>query len=360
MDLEATIHTAVSNLRSNRLENEAQVKQAVILPVLRALGWDDADPAAFKPEYAVEGGLVDYALLDRSQPRVFVEAKRKGAISADGEDQLFRYAANQGVPLLVLTDGNFWALYLSMAEGPPSERRFFVAELEQGDIRQCAEDFRSLLRKDRVVSGAARREAEQRHESVRSRLRAREGIQSAWQALLTAPDEILRDLLAEKVEADSGTKPDLEDVESFLRGLASSSTHPPDRPEPQPRPRAPRKPRQTPKGGRIVGFVLDGRRIDARSARAALTCVIQELDKRDPRFMQQFAETTVGKRRRLVARQPSDLYDKPHLEVHSIDLGNGWWMGTNLSNAAIGKHIETACRVAGIAFGSQLTLVEQR
>ena len=66
---------------------------------------------AFKPEYAVEGGFVDYALLDRSKPRVFVEAKRKGAISADGEDQLFRYAAHQGVPLLVLTDGNVWALY---------------------------------------------------------------------------------------------------------------------------------------------------------------------------------------------------------------------------------------------------------
>ena len=359
MNLEATLRTAVTNFGSNRLENEAQVKQAVILPILRALEWDDADPVAFKPEYAVEGGFVDYALLDRSMPRVFVEAKRKGAISADGEAQLFRYAAHQGVPLLVLTDGNVWALYLSMAEGLPSERRFFMAELEQADIPKCAENFRSLLRKDRVVSGAARREAERRHELVRSRLRAREGIQTAWQELLTGPDEILRDLLAEKVEADSGSKPDLDDIESFLRRLASSSTRSLGPLEQQSGPRRPRKPRQPPKGGRIVGIVFGAQRIDAGSARATLTCVIQKLDKTDPHFMQRFAEATISKRRRLVAMQRSDLYDKPHLEVHSIDLGNGWWMGTNLSNAAIRKHIETACRTAGIKFGSELTLIEK-
>ena len=359
MALETTLRTAVTNLGSNRLENEAQVKQAVILPILRALGWDDADPASFRPEYAVAGGFVDYALLDRSKPRVFVEAKRTGAISADGEEQLFRYAAHQGVPLLVLTDGNVWALYLSMAEGLPSERRFFNVELEQVDIPKCAENLRSLLRKDRVVSGAARREAERRHESVRSRLRAREGIQSAWQELLTGPDEILRDLLAEKVEADSGSKPDLEDVESFLRGLLLPLRPRPNPPDLKLGPPSPRKRRQPQASSKILGFTLDGQRFETGSARATLTQVIQKLDKDVPQFMDRLAEETIGKRRRLVARQRGALYDKRHLEVHSVDLGNGWWMGTNLSTTAIRSHIETACRVAGIKLGSQLVLIEQ-
>ena len=359
MDLEGTLRIAVANLGSNRLENEAQVKQAVILPVLRALGWDDADPDAFRPEYAVEGGLVDYALFDRSMPRVFVEAKRKGAISADGEEQLFRYAANQGVPLLVLTDGNVWALYLSMAEGVPSERRFFVTQLEQADVSECAESFGSLLRKDRVVSGAARREAERRHESVRARMRARDGINSAWQELLAGPDEMLRDLLAEKVETDSGIKPDLKDVESFLRAVPSSLLPPqePDRPEPVAG--LPRKGRRTQSGGKIRGFVLRGQRVECRNARTTLTHIIQRLDRDSPRFMESFAEAAKGKTRRLVARNRSNLYDKSHLEKHSVDLGNGWWMGTNLNAAAIRQHILTACRVAGIRFGSQLTLIEE-
>ena len=54
-----------------------------------------------------------------------------------------------------------------------------------------------------------------------------------------------------------------------------------------------------------------------------------------------------------------DLYDKSHLEQYSVDLGNGWWMGTNLSSNDIRKHIVTACRVSGIRFGSQLTLIEE-
>ena len=359
MDLERTLRIAVANLGSNRLENEAQVKQAVILPVLRALGWDDADPDAFRPEYAVEGGLVDYALFDRSKPRVFVEAKRKGAISADGEEQLFRYAANQGVPLLVLTDGNVWALYLSMAEGVPSERRFFMTQLEQADVSECAESFGSLLRKDRVVSGAARREAERRHESVRARTRAREGIDSAWQELLAGPDEMLRDLLTEKVEMDSGIKPDLKDVESFLRNKTSSLSPLPEPDRPEPAVGFPGNGRQAQSGGKIRGFVLRGQRVECPNAIITLTHVIQRLDSGSPRFMEGLAEATKGKTRRLVARNRSDLFDQSHLEKHSVDLGNGWWMGTNLSSDAIRRRILTACRVAGIRFGSQLTLIEE-
>ena len=126
MSLEQTLRNAVYHLRSGRLMNEAQVKQAVILPVLRALDWDDTDPEAFRPEYSVGKGLVDYALLDHGQALVFVEAKRVGNLDAGGEEQLFRYAAHNGVPLLVLTDGNLWNFYLSMAPGVPRSGGFTI------------------------------------------------------------------------------------------------------------------------------------------------------------------------------------------------------------------------------------------
>ena len=65
--------------------------------------------------------------------------------------------------------------------------------------------------------------------------------------------------------------------------------------------------------------------------------------------------------RRLVARNSNDLYyQKPDLvRAASLDLGNGWWLGTNLSTADIQKKIKIACEVAGIKFGSQLTLIER-
>ena len=52
MNLEEVLTSAIKRIRSDSLENEAQVKQAVILPILRALDWDDSDPAEFRPEYS--------------------------------------------------------------------------------------------------------------------------------------------------------------------------------------------------------------------------------------------------------------------------------------------------------------------
>ena len=161
--LEHTLKIVISRLVSDDLESEAQVKQSIILPVLRELGWDDTDPKMFKPVYSVGRGLVDYALLSHSRPQVFIEAKRIGAMDVGGEEQLFGYASNRGVPLLVLTDGDRWDFYLSMASGVPSERRFYRMELRlEHKIQEYAEFLAEHLQKDHVVSGEARRSAEKR------------------------------------------------------------------------------------------------------------------------------------------------------------------------------------------------------
>ena len=362
MSLEQTLETAVNRLRSGHLNNEAQVKQAVILPVLRALGWDDTDPRAFKPEYSVGNGLVDNALLDHSSPLVFIEAKRIGAMDAGGEEQLFRYASNKGVPLLVLTDGNRWDFYLSMAAGVPAERRFYRLELQlEHKIPEYVKFLEDHFRKDAVVSGKAKDLAEKRHSSNRERERARRAIPGAWQTLVREPDEILRDLLAEKVEREYGTKPELDDVEAFLRKLPTTHLRPtpepalPDRrPEQKPLPRGPQ-----PDRSRIVGFVLRGKRVDPGTAIGTLTEILTIFEREDSGFMERFAAKTVSRNRNLVARNRVDLYQRSDLvDKHSKELGNGWWLGTNLSKAQIRGHIETACSCGGVGFGSQLKLIE--
>lgn len=123
MRMEELLKTAVQQLNSGLLTNEAQVKQAVVLPILRGLGWDDTNPAEFVPEFGLDEGRVDYALCQTvGNPLVFIEAKRLGSADTKGEEQLFGYASNKGVPLLILTDGNVWDFYLSMAAGVPAER----------------------------------------------------------------------------------------------------------------------------------------------------------------------------------------------------------------------------------------------
>ena len=363
MSLEQTLKTAAGRLCSGQLDNEAQVKQAVILPVLRTLDWDDTDPEAFKPEYSVGRGMVDYALLDRSKPLIFVEAKRIGALDAGGEEQLFGYASNRGVPLLVLTDGNRWDFYLSMAEGVPSERRFYRLELQlEHKIPEYVDFLEQHLRKGRVVSGEARIVAEQRHASNRERERAHKVIPGAWQALLQEPDEMLRDLLAETVESECGTKPELDDVEVFLRNLAHTSSQPKSGPGPS----VPSPDPGTLSSGpsplvrtRIVGFVLGEEHVEAGTAIGTLAELLIRFEREDPEFMERFAVKTISRSRNLVARNRADLYEKNHLvDKHSKELGNGWWLGTNLSKAQVREHIKTACGIEGVGFGSQLKLIE--
>jgi hypothetical protein len=85
--------------------NEAAISHGIVTPILNALGWDSADPDQLVPEYSVENGRVDFALLGLARkPVVFVEVKGVGR-ALDGDRQLFSYSFHHGVPLCVLTAG---------------------------------------------------------------------------------------------------------------------------------------------------------------------------------------------------------------------------------------------------------------
>ena len=229
MDMEQVLNLAVDRIRSGQLNKEEQVKLAVILPILRALDWDYTNPSEFVPEFSVPSGSVDYALCSpASKPYVFVEAKRLGNADESGVGQVFTYAAHQGVPFLVLTDGNVWDFYLSMADGIPAERRFYRIELQRDDrIADYAKFFEKYFHKNRVSLLETRIDAEQLRDGNQQKEEARRAISSVWRTLLTTPDESLCSLIADAVEGECGTQPELDDVESFLKEVLSASEAPP-------------------------------------------------------------------------------------------------------------------------------------
>ena len=263
----------------------------------------------------MDEGWVDYALLPESAgPLVFIEAKGLGRVDIAGEEQLFRYAVNKGVPFLILTDGDLWDFYLSMAAGDPSERRFYRAELTRDErIPEYARFLDTHLRKTRVVSGEARRSAERRHESNREREIARKAIPGAWRTLLETPDEMLRDLLAEEVERSCGTKPEPEDVASFLKEGLSNLPETTKVVPPTPRRRSESSPSSQPPtpnkktATRIIGYILDNKQAETGFSYRTLGELVKEFDRRDPEFMDRLAAQTSGRKRQLVARNPNDL-----------------------------------------------------
>ena len=367
MSLKEVLEKAVEHINSGLLNNEAQVKQAVILPVLRALDWNDSDPTEFVPEFSVDNGRVDYALLRGGDtPLVFIEAKGLGLVSADGEEQVFRYAVNKGVPFLILTDGDLWDFYLSMAASIPAERRFYRVELTREErIHEHVEFFETCLRKNRVVSQEARRTAERRHESNQERGKARDTIQRVWRTLVEGSDEVLYDRLVGEVESECGTRPELDDVEAFLKNLLVET--PPQTPDVSATTSDPHSskavsilPRSSDNSRlKIVGFILDNKPMETGAANRTLAEVLKEFQRLDPGFMSRFEIETRSRRRRLVAENRDDLYNQPHLVTYSLDLENGWWLGTNISSDKVRGSIETACEVAGVKFGSQLKLIER-
>ncbi|MDD9802280.1 MAG: hypothetical protein OXU53_06970 [Deltaproteobacteria bacterium] len=368
MSMEQVLVRAVERIRSGHLSNEAQVKQSVIVPILRELDWDDINPMEFVPEFPVENRWVDYALCrevnKQKQPLIFIEAKKLGGADIKGEEQLFGYASNRGIPFLILTDGSVWNFYLSMAVGLPVERRFYRMELQRSEkIPEYAKFLEEYFRKDLVVSGKAMQAAQKRHNDNREMEEARNTIPVVWKSLLKDPDEMLRDLLAEAVEGECGTKPDLDDVEMFLLdqlqqspAVASSPSGRAQRESLSTSDHIPAQRRLV----RIVGFNFEGESVKTGRNIWTLEAVLKMFQKRDADFMERFAPQTVGRTRRLVARNRNDLFDRDDLvSDNSVELEDGWWMGTYLSKGNVRDYIKTACQIAGVKFGSDLTLIER-
>ena len=365
MGLDDALAKARATLASGLLTNEAGVQASVIRPILRELGWDDADPQQWQVEYQVDNGRVDEALLGSlGKPLVFVEAKKQGNLSVKAEDQLFRYAANKGVPILVLTDGDTWDLYLSMAAGEPSERRFAHLTLtESSDLVRVAEDLRGFIEREAVLSGAGDDAAKARLKQVKDREIGRSGLESAWTELLREPDEMLRDLLIERVEQDVGSRPQTRDAEEFLRRQVqhSSADNRPPAPTETADVRTPAKrtSRQT-GASKLSGIVIRGSAHRVSTAREALHLLAADLQGRDGDFLNRLAEfTRSGMKKPRAARTPLSSVRSEHRKYYQQNPANpDWYLMVHASSRDLQRYMREMTELAGLNWGTDVRLLQ--
>lgn len=168
-------------------EDEANLKEHVIGPVLRALEWDTGDPGQVRVEYPTDNqaGKPDYCLLCDGKPMAFVEAKRPGAdldrqtpttlsgiqTMESPEEQLLRYLkpANESdpmVPIGVLTNGFEWRFYYTGTV--EHEWRLLTLNLEKSEFidevtaRDTAAEFQTYLGRKPICEGSAEATAQVR------------------------------------------------------------------------------------------------------------------------------------------------------------------------------------------------------
>ena len=215
--LKEHIDSIRERLEQKIFKSETAVRQAIVDPLLRNLGWPTDNTEVVFPEYPVGSGKVDYALCPpASTPRVFIEAKQVGNIEG-AEEQLFGYDSRLRVPIAVLTDGQQWHFFHPTGEGTWEERRVHELDLISNDSAESAECLNRYLNYESICSGEAIKAIGEDYKNLVRQRKIEKGLPEAWRALVQGADQSLLKVVAEKTESLCGHLPDDEQVIAFLK-----------------------------------------------------------------------------------------------------------------------------------------------
>ena len=290
--------------------DEAATKQAVILRILKALDWDPFNIDEVYPEYSVGSKRVDYALRHNGRNKVFIEVKKVNEDLEKHQEQLLNYSFQEGIKLAVLTNGISWWFYLPLREGSWEQRKFYTIEIYDQESEDIVLKFGEFLSKENVISDRAIENAEKIYKSKQKQYLIKETLPKAWKKLITEPDELLVELLADTTEKLCGYKPDNEIVEEFLIKVSQGTVIQPKREIPTPVQLPSGQISHLPSGGytgkSIVAFTFKGTRYPVRSWKEMLIKITNLMLSA---HREQFNKVLnlVGRKRPYFTRNPNEL-----------------------------------------------------
>ncbi|WP_424947229.1 type I restriction endonuclease [Candidatus Spongiihabitans sp.] len=221
MSLQEIIRDVQNKLKNNEYPNEQSISQGVVLRLLAAMKWPIHDTQLVIPEYSVRGKRVDFALCaKKNKPVIFIEVKQPDSASG-ADEQLFQYAFLQGIPFGIVTDGREWHFYLPAGAGSFDERRVYKLDLIERDTHESIYRLERYLSFDEVAQGGALKNAQEDYENVSKERQAEANIPIAWKKLLEEKDEMLTEVVSDKVESICGYKPIQEQIITYLSALKS-------------------------------------------------------------------------------------------------------------------------------------------
>lgn len=303
--------------------SEAATRAALIDPVLRALGWDIANPSRVLVEktQTVQGKSlrVDYALLHGAEIKIIVEAKKLGGNLQADFLQLVTYSFGLNVGSIWVSDGVIWRHYQTISSTDTNPTKEF--------------DFS----RDDLPTVAAY-------------------LVQHMDAALVSPQIPVIDELTGRIET-------LENLVLELREQVTSDERKEARTDLVSSKAATSKPKvQTAQKGDNWFAVDDGDQVSYKNAvdvlANSLRTLAQVSDKILPEVEQEM-ELQLAKRkikvikRRWIAQSKEALYQNPKLWRASVEIVPGWWLGTNYSNGDKRDMLTTTAKVAaklGIQF----------
>jgi hypothetical protein len=100
-------------------------------------------------------------------------------------------------------------------------------------------------------------------------------------------------------------------------------------------------------------FELKGQRCECGTLKELLSKGLPMLEQHQPGTLDRLHHIK-PKTKRIVARDPRQLFDREHLaQKHAEKLNDEWWFGTNNSAPETEAWLERACECAGIGWGKE-------
>jgi len=183
------------------------------------LGWNVFNVDEVMPELTIENGRVDYALRIKNVNEIFVEVKKtsEDLDKIQYQEQLLNYSFRHGVEIAVLTNGTTWWFFLPKEKGDWKSRKFYSIDIIQQDVKDAVQKFIDLLSKTNVESGKALQTARTIYKGKQRHKVLEETLPDAWNKIISEPDALLLELISETTEKLCGLKPELEDVDRFVK-----------------------------------------------------------------------------------------------------------------------------------------------
>lgn len=377
MSAAETLKTLSGRIRSRAIVSKAEVRQGVILALLHELGWPVFDTNVVRPSHGINGDSVDFGLLgDQGELVAVIIADAPSELDVDAVDPSL-YVSDSDKPLVIHTNGLAWRFMLSL---PPKGISCDKALVVSIDGNSTAERLGLLLRRENLIAGHAHAELARllAHKPTEMAV-----LMAAWCSLAGTEDQLLPTLLADKVEARTGSRPSVEEVTAFFRvpeppatdqdttdAGATINVFPP--------PVAPPILPELKLGGSDIKRADEGQRLSQRdrmpgcwyrigdsrvsvtNGKAVVLGILRHLEAQLPGFLARCVAhpDNAGSSRRYIGRTPSELY--PERPDYAADPGKyaqivpGWLLMTNFSADVKIRIIDLAASVAGLTQGQDI------
>jgi hypothetical protein len=195
---------------------EEAVKTAVVLPFLRALGYDVFDPSEVIPEFTADavgkkGEKVDYAIKINGEIRILIECKPiTTKLDKIHLSQLYRYFSVTDAKFAILSNGRTFNFYTDLiAPNKLDERPFLTFDLS--DLQgQLIGELKKFAKTDFNVEGIL---------ASAERLKYTSGVKQEISRLIDEPSEDFIKLVAGHVYEGRLTQP----VREMLAGVVKTA-----------------------------------------------------------------------------------------------------------------------------------------